>query len=221
MFVAWGFFCLIRFISAKKKTKVLYSFRKFVKLNYKDMMLQNDIITIRKKTGEIFKNVKADVQSSKVFISDGTLPIEEGDYIYRELPNGLTEEYKIINRGYYSAFGRVPAHYQASIRRTVELLNREDVKSLNVNGNNNTIIVDSPNTKIQIDNVFTEIAKELNKITDEDIKRISLEVLKEMENRKGTSSYKESYMKFISVLADHMTVITPFILPLSKFLVGK
>jgi hypothetical protein len=79
--------------------------------------LPNDIVSLVKVNGQRYGNIKSLVQPELVFISDSTLPIEEGDKIIRELPNGLTETYLVLDRGYYPTFHGMAAHYQVKVQK--------------------------------------------------------------------------------------------------------
>ena len=77
----------------------------------------NDVVSLIKVDGQRFDNIKALVDSKIIFISDSTLPIEEGDKFIRELPNGLVETFLVIDRGYYPKFGGIDAHYQVKVQK--------------------------------------------------------------------------------------------------------
>lgn len=79
--------------------------------------LMRDIISIVKSDGRIFENVKANVQPKLITIHDETLPLEEDDRIYRSLPNGLIEEYLVLDRGFHQKFYDIPGGYQAKVQR--------------------------------------------------------------------------------------------------------
>ena len=70
-----------------------------------------DVVSLVKVNGQRYDNIKALVQYKLVFIVDASLPIEEGDRITRELPNGLVESYLVLDRGFYSAIQGMDAHY--------------------------------------------------------------------------------------------------------------
>ena len=82
----------------------------------------NDVVSLIKANGQRYDNIKASVQPQMIFISDSTLPIEEGDKIFRELPNGLTETYIVLDRGYYQKFHSMAAHYQVKVRKETAIL---------------------------------------------------------------------------------------------------
>jgi len=76
-----------------------------------------DVVSLIKVDGQRYDNIKALVQSKLVFIADASLPIEEGDRITRELPNGLVESYLVLDKGFYSAIQGMDAHYQVKVRK--------------------------------------------------------------------------------------------------------
>ena len=71
-----------------------------------------DTVALEKQSGERIKNINANVQPDMIFISDGSLPIEESDVLIRKLDNGLVERYKVLERGFYSKQMGISAHYQ-------------------------------------------------------------------------------------------------------------
>jgi DNA-dependent RNA polymerase auxiliary subunit epsilon len=83
--------------------------------DFSDFM--NDTVTLLKSNGYKIENIKASVQTNKIFIDDPSLPIEEGDRIIRTLPNKLTETYIVVDRGYHEAFEGIEAYYQVKVRK--------------------------------------------------------------------------------------------------------
>lgn len=187
--------------------------------------LSKDIITIIKPSGEVLEDIKANVQPNVIFIHDEKLPLEENDKIFRRLPNGLVETYIVIDRGYFSGIGGISGHYQAKVRKEASI-NEEKYKSItnvyNVNGPNSRInicsIDNSKNHYNDTDLLFKELKLALDGIIEEEIKEKSLQILEELDNSKHTPSYLSNYQKFISVMADHMTIIAPFIPALTQLI---
>jgi hypothetical protein len=87
--------------------------------------LLRDRITVVKPDGRQFEDVKANVQFDSISIYDTTIPLEEGDKIYRPLPHNLTEEYIVLDRGYHEKFHSIPARYQATVRKVTALDQQE------------------------------------------------------------------------------------------------
>src|SRR5438045_613554 len=73
-------------------------------------------VSIIKSDGRRLADVPADVQPRMIFFDNGQLPIEEGDRIERELPNGLVETFEIVERGFWPRPGR-RGHYQSKVRK--------------------------------------------------------------------------------------------------------
>lgn len=164
---------------------------------------------------------EAHVQTKLIFTSDMTIPIEEGDTIERTLShNGLKEKYVVLDRGFYDETHGVPAHYQVKVEKAT--------KPVNPLSNNATTINASGNAKVNFQSTDNSINISL---TQEEIKQFDelynaiesipnsteiLEVAKELQGSAKSPSFKEKYIDFMSIAADHMTVLAPFI----PFLIG-
>jgi len=187
--------------------------------------LSKDIITIVKPSGEVFDDIRANVQPSVIFIHDEILPLEENDKIYRKLPSGLFETYIVIDRGYFSEFGGISGHYQAKVRKEGSI-NKEKYNSIinvyNANGPNSRININSTDNSKNYSNdtdlLFEDLKLAIAGIIDEGIKEKSSQILEELNKSKHTSSYLTNYQNFISLLANHMTVIAPFIPALTQLI---
>ena len=186
--------------------------------------LMNDKITLIKQDGDKYEDVKANVQSNKIFISDATLPVEEGDKIKRELPNGLPEEYLVKERGFKKGRGGILDHYQCE----VEKVNGKNELAVgkkviyNLLGDNSRININSKDDSINIKNVSSdELFEKLIKVVKEEINENNEEILKtinEMKENKNRKSFVEGYAKFISSVSDHIEVVKPFLPALIEFL---
>jgi len=184
-----------------------------------------DIITLVKPNGEVFDDIQANVQPRVIFIHDEKLPLEENDKIYRKLPSGLVETYIVIDRGYFSGIGGIRGHYQAKVRKEGSI-NEEKYKSIinvyNASGPNSRININSKdnskNYYNDTDLLFEELKLALAGIVEEEIKEKSFQILEKLNSSKRTSSYLTNYQDFISILANHMTVIAPFIPALTQLI---
>lgn len=190
--------------------------------------MANDIITIVKPNGEFFENIRANVQPEIIFIFDEKIPLEEDDKIYRKLPSGLVETYIVLDRGFYSSSSHgIQGHYQAKVRKEGSIKEAE-YKSIinvyNVSGNNSRVNINSTDNSVNYVNdssgLFEDIRKVLLTIQDDKIKNGSIELLKEMEETKNTPSFLSKYQNFIGILANHMTIIAPFIPALTQLIVS-
>jgi hypothetical protein len=71
---------------------------------------------------------------------------------------------------------------------------------------------------IDSDELFTNLKNEIEKIVNESVREAALNLLEEMKQTKGTSSFVQCYMKFMGVIADHLTIAPHFIQALSKLM---
>ena len=62
--------------------------------------LPTEKVKIIKQDLSIIDGVDALVQSTMVFIQDGSINIEEGDTIERLLPSGAKEQFLVVDRGF-------------------------------------------------------------------------------------------------------------------------
>lgn len=184
-----------------------------------------DKVTLIKQDGSVYENIKANVQPNIIFIFDDKLPLEEKDKIFRILPNGLVEKYEVIDRGYYSAFQGIKAHYQVKVRKDGSI-KEEQYKSItniyNVTGDQSKIninSIDNSVNKISTNKeLFEKLITSLDGIKDENTKIKAINLAKEMEKSIDTPSFKVKFQSFISIVANYMTIVSPFIPALCEFL---
>ena len=181
-----------------------------------------DIITLVKPDGTVIENIQANVQPKIIFIGDAKLPLEENDKIYRKLPNGLVETYIVLDRGYFSGFG---GHYQAKVRKEGSIKEDKYQSIVNVytaSGPNSRISINSTDNSTNyinnLDSIFNDLKIVLESLPDKEIQEKSLEILEELKKHKNTPSYLIKYQEFVSLLANHMTVIAPFIPALTQLI---
>lgn len=74
-------------------------------------------VKIKKSNNSLIDDVEALFSNYTVLVEDISIIIEDGDYILRTLPNGLVEEYLVIDNGYISGNGNIPSHYQISVKK--------------------------------------------------------------------------------------------------------
>ena len=188
----------------------------------------NDKVTLKKVNGEVVENISADVQKNKIFISDGTLLIEEGDFLFRTMSNGATEKYEVIDRGYYEAFSGFEAHYQCDVRKeTAKEKKLPFNKSVNnyFNAPNSRYNESSTDNSINISlsdaNLFDEIKNELKKQDFEENEiTLLLNQVDDLEQSMGKENFSTKYTRFIQNLGEHVAVISPFLPALSQGLIG-
>jgi len=81
--------------------------------------LLNEKFTFVKKDGTTRKDeVMGRLTDNLIITQDVSLSVEPNDHFLRNLPNGLVEDYVVLDPGYYAQVASLPAHYQCKVRRT-------------------------------------------------------------------------------------------------------
>lgn len=75
-----------------------------------------DRIALVKSDGRVVReDIPALVTGKTVFTSDQTLPLEVGDHLLRKLPNGLVEDYEVVDPKFYNV--GEDSHFQIDVRK--------------------------------------------------------------------------------------------------------
>lgn len=185
----------------------------------------NEDISIEKKNGDkVFNNVRACVQSKSILILDVKIPIEKGDVILRTLPSGVIERHTVDDPGYHAGFQTIPAHYQVKTCKETDSKgqNKKIAETINIIGNarlNINSTDSSHNVTSNSGDVFYNLTNVIEKEVKEDETRLALlACIEEMQKAKNDSSFTQKYTNFISMAANYMTIISPFIPALTKYL---
>jgi hypothetical protein len=179
-----------------------------------------DTVTLVRPNGEKIEGINAGVQPTRVFIDDQKLVINEGDYIERILPNGKLERYLVHEANIYPRSG-----YQLVVKRD-GILSEQAISTTHnyFYGSNARVNNNSTDNSINVaglnqDETFRELRNLLQGSTlDSAVKSKSLTLVDEMESTKGTKTYLEKYIEFVSVLADHAGLVAAFIPALTQWL---
>jgi len=177
-----------------------------------------EIITIVKQDGNIIENVKAMVQSGKIIIPDGKLPIEEQDIIYRSLPSGLVESYVINDRGYIAGISGIEGFYQALVTKenTIKQDQYQNIINVyNLHGENSKVNVNSIDNSVNMikDNkeVFDKLISIINEQSDEKIRNQAIALAIELKENIGKPSFIDRYKELIALMADQISIIAPLL----------
>lgn len=187
---------------------------------FNDML--GDVIAVQKPDGQLFENINASVQGNKIYILDIELPLEENDRIFRTLPNGLIEVYIVLDRGFIKdPFGDSMSLYEAKVKRenTIKesqyesyILNFSGNARLNINSTDNSI------NSIGCTDLFEILRQELQEIKDEVVKSQAIKMVDDLEKAQGKPTFANLYMKFMGIIADHVTLAIPVIQALTGLL---
>lgn len=155
-----------------------------------------------------------------IHVKDITILIEEGDFIERILPSGITERY-LINNVDCINIPKNPnfSHYEIYARKVTEGIEEKSSSivyyinhvsgRVNINSNDNSF--NQQSTVVR--RVFSELRDVIK--TQISINEEILSALQDLENSYGTKSYSDKYHLFIQSMANHISIITPFISALS------
>ena len=190
--------------------------------------LLRDRITVIGKDGNRYENLPAVVDVKKIITQEVNVPIERGDSIERELPNGRTERFIVINAHYRTGHaGMIPDFYEITYEREGARPHQSKPQPITVH------ISDSPQSHVNIDSedhsisisygnagsLFDEIRDLLRAAVGDSTELESLlEKVDAMEGSKEAGGFKQAYDDFIASSANHITVLLPILPALSSLL---
>lgn len=180
-------------------------------------------IEIFDEYGKYIANVKGFFGKEYLTITDVSIPIVEGQYIIRKLPNGVNEKYEIINSKYNKGNEDICDFYKLTLKKST-IKNKETKTIINNIYNCEKVNVDSidNSVNIKLNNSEELILNEIKKILDsiQENNKEKKELFDEMCKNIGKKTFLEKYQLFIASMADHITVLTPFI-PFLRSLINK
>lgn len=100
-----------------------------------------------------------------------------------------------------------------------QLPRRQTVNNVNTTGNNNNVVVDSENVVInqthELPPVYDQMILAAREIQIENDREEIISAIEAMKENHGSSSFMELYQTFIGKVANHMTVFSTFMAPLT------
>ena len=181
--------------------------------------LMRDKVTLIKKDGNRFENIRAFVQSDKIFTDDPAIPIEDGDVFERTLLNGIVERYTILDAGYRQGTGGIKSHYQSVVRKQtkIDLSTQSSPIVYNLTGPNvrvNIQSIDSSTNLVEVEptELFGRIRAAIDQsVQDGELLKKLQEKVTELEKTQGTPGFAARYKELMALAANHMTLLAPFI----------
>nr|WP_216662802.1 hypothetical protein [Dickeya dadantii] len=145
--------------------------------------LLKDTVSLLKKNGERVDNIKASVQSKKIFINRSDILIETGDLIQRRMSNGGEETYEVIDPGFHERHGSIAAGYQMTHKKLGLPESDKAVQNVtyNINGANSRVNNHSIDNSINIANFNSEVAEHIAMLRSE----IEQKIKKPDEKKRG------------------------------------
>lgn len=185
--------------------------------------LPTEKVKIIKQDLSIIDGVDALVQSTMVFIQDGSINIEEGDTIERLLPSGAKEQFLVVDRGFYKGMRGIPDHYQITVERqstytkisrgqVINQYNISNADKVNIHSTDNSTTYKISANELSIMETVRALSKGLENETE------IIAAVDQMQDNVGKHGFAEKYNAFIQSVANHMTIFAPFIPALSALL---
>lgn len=179
--------------------------------------LETDVVSlIKKSTGQIFENLKASVQTNKIFMTRSDIRIDPGDLIQRKMSNGAEETYLIEDPGFHEKFHGIPAGYQMKVRKLgipeAEREKNSITYNIHFSGNNNRFnnnsvdqSVNNVQIKNQIDEHISDLRNEIQKLNISSVdKNDLLELTEALQEQFDSGKPKNAVVKnILSSLSEH------------------
>ena len=190
--------------------------------------LMNDRVTLVKRTGQRFENLRASVQSGLIVTDDVEVPVEDGDTFERTLPSGVKESFDVLDAGFQQGLHRIPAHYQSKVQKnTAKARGKTSSQQTvyNLIGTNARVNIRSTDSSTNVVNVdatvlFDNLRGAIETaIVDMELRETLMRCVGKMEAAAGTQTFADRYKEFIALAADHISVFGRFLPALTQFLV--
>ncbi len=188
--------------------------------------LLTDTVSLVKRDGRRFEDIKASVQRDEILIDDASIPVEDGDTYERKLPTGIVERYTVLDAGYYEGIGGMKAHYQSSVRKETKIEPQRQPTQVvyNLIGPNARVNIQSVDISTNLVEVEpSELFEKLrglikHSITDETVSAQLSQKVDELQQAQGTKDFVAKYQEFMALAANHVSILAPFIPALSQML---
>jgi hypothetical protein len=173
--------------------------------------------------GKLRYRTKGLVDPKSITIPDSSLLIQPGDEIRRRIPSGVEETFEVIDPVYYQAFHDIPAHYQVKVRKKGTFPSGQGGNySVHVSGLNARVNIGSRDHSTNIatrGDIFGDISAALQRVVTNagELQRL-LAAVDEMKRQSGGAGFAPAYRSFVSLAADHVGIIAPFLPALSQLL---
>lgn len=185
-------------------------------------LIQPDQIKIVSPEGEIRSSVLGYYDGKGFIVDDMKVDVRVGDEIRRSLPNGQEEVFLVDDPQYFGSGGFGP-HYQVRVsRRGAFAPHSGGNYSISVSGMNSRVNFNTTDQSINIghdNSVFSEIrsALEASGMPPATLMEVDIR-LAEMKAAKDKISFAKAYQNFVGVIADHISVVAPFLPALTEVL---
>ena len=136
----------------------------------------------------------------------------------RPLPGGAAEEFTVIDYHLRQRTERMPAYYDVKFSRPWHSADTTMNVTYNLNGVNTRVNIQSTDNSINIqtsaESVFDDLKEFIKHHIPENAKVLS--AVDDLETAKGKGNFREKYIAFVSIAADHLGLLSPFLPVLSS-----
>lgn len=178
-------------------------------------------VTIVAPDGSERCRVTAYFAGSVFIVEDMKAIMEPGDEIRRHLPNGRDDVYRIDDPSLYDT-GRMPAHYQVKVSRKGSYEHATGGYYVNVTGPNARVNIGSTDNSTNVVNsgdVFGDMRQAIEAGVQDPARREEiLAAIGRAEKARGTPGFLAAYQQIVSVAADHLGILLPFLPALTGLL---
>ena len=183
-------------------------------------------VTLVKKDGQRFEDLRAAVQSNLIMTDNPQIPIEDGDQFERQLPSGIVEVFMVVDSGFQQGLHGIPPHYQSKVRKNTAASRPAARPQVvyNLIGSNARVNFQSSDSSTNVGSVesaalFDDLREAILKSElDSTVVQQLIQNVDAMQSATGTKTFGECYKEFVAVAADHMTLVAPFLRALTQLL---
>lgn len=192
------------------------------------LALERETYRLVKVDESVHQNLKSQgVKGSVVKFYRQDIDFAVSDTLERDLPHGRTETWRIDEVDFKSEFHGIPAHYVLTVSNVARPKKEPapQIVTYYLYGTNsrvnhhssdhshNTVQIDASNLFARVEQVLTQAVS-----NQEELQALQRQ-LAQMQAMRGQSTFAQSYVEFMSLAADHLTVLTPFLPALAQLLV--
>lgn len=186
-------------------------------------LIDPETIEVVAPGGTVRSRVQAWFSGEQFIIEDMGVDVRPGDEIRRPLPNGRDDVYSVTNPTCYRT-GPFGPHYQVEVSRRGAMDHHKGGHyAINVSGPNARVNINSTDNSTNVSNsgsIFGDLRTALETgIADESYRGALLAEVDKMEaSQSDPGQFAKAFQSFVSLAADGMTIITPFLPQLTALL---
>lgn len=160
--------------------------------------------------------------STQVVIFDTSIHVEPQDELRRVLPNGFEETFTVRDAVFQQGMAGIPSFYDVKILRKGAFPKGTGGHYIHVSGANARVNLNSTdnstNTVVQ-GSVFGDLRAVVDAgVSDEGERGALQDAIRRLEGATVKEDRLDAYQKLIAAGANHMTILAPFLGPLSGML---